>query len=274
MEPTPPPRAATAGATGVRTAARPRASPAAITLVLLPGMDGTGQLFAPFLAALGSEFKTKVVAYPVDRPLGYAELELLVRAAIPARGPYVILGESFSGPIAVSIAASGAARLKGLVLCCSFVRGPLPVLPGMGSVLGWLPVTAAPVLLMEQVLLGRFSTPALRAALARTMAQVSAPTIRARMLAALSVDVSAKLAALRLPMLYLRARHDRLVSPGAAALAARLNPALQMVDLPAPHFLLQAAPQEAAQTVAGFLRGLAVTPPARPKRPHSGAAPA
>ena len=76
-----------------------------MTLVLLPGMDGTGQLFAPFLAALGPEFRTRVVSYPVDQPLGYAELELLARAAIPARGPYVILGESFSGPIASMISA-------------------------------------------------------------------------------------------------------------------------------------------------------------------------
>ena len=245
-----------------------------MTLVLLPGMDGTGQLFAPFLAALGPEFRTRVVSYPVDQPLGYAELELLARAAIPARGPYVILGESFSGPIAVSIAASGAARLKGLILCCSFVRSPLRVLPGVGTLLGWLPVTAAPVLLMEQMLLGRFSTPALRAALERTMAQVSAPAIRARMVAALSVDVSAELAALRLPMMYLRARHDRLVAPGASALASRLNPALQVVDLQAPHFLLQAAPQAAAQAVTDFVRGLSLTQSSRPKRPHSGAAPA
>src|SRR5438105_3993436 len=89
-------------------------------------MDGTGELFAPFVAALGREFNVKVVAYPTAAPLGYDELESVARAALPAEGPYVILGESFSGPIAISLAASGSPGLKGLVLCCSFVSNPRP----------------------------------------------------------------------------------------------------------------------------------------------------
>jgi pimeloyl-[acyl-carrier protein] methyl ester esterase len=74
-----------------------------MTLVLLPGMDGTGQLFAPFVVALGHEFNVKVVRYPTTEPMGYAELEALARAALPEEGPFVILGESFSGPVAVSV---------------------------------------------------------------------------------------------------------------------------------------------------------------------------
>jgi hypothetical protein len=46
-----------------------------VTLVLLPGMDGTGQLFAPFLTALGHGVDVKVVRYPTKEPLSYAELE-------------------------------------------------------------------------------------------------------------------------------------------------------------------------------------------------------
>ena len=77
-----------------------------LTLILLPGMDGSGQLFAPFIAALGDGFNVKVVRYPVDLPLGYDGLEQIARAAIPPEGAVVLLGESFSGPIAVSLAAS------------------------------------------------------------------------------------------------------------------------------------------------------------------------
>jgi hypothetical protein len=53
------------------------------TLVLLPGLDGTGMLFKAFVEALKPRVETQIVAYPVDRPLGYAELEVLVRAALP-----------------------------------------------------------------------------------------------------------------------------------------------------------------------------------------------
>jgi hypothetical protein len=41
-----------------------------ITLVLLPGMDGSGLLFADFISALGPEFRTQVVTYPDDPSLG------------------------------------------------------------------------------------------------------------------------------------------------------------------------------------------------------------
>ena len=90
-----------------------------LTLILLPGMDGSGQLFAPLVTALGDGFNVKVVRYPVDLPLGYDGLEQIARAAIPPAGPVVLLGESFSGPIAVSLAASLGERLAGLILCCT-----------------------------------------------------------------------------------------------------------------------------------------------------------
>ena len=68
-----------------------------MTLVLLPGMDGTGILVEPFVAALGSQFSVTIVRYPITEALGYAELEAVARAALPTDGPFVILGESFSG---------------------------------------------------------------------------------------------------------------------------------------------------------------------------------
>lgn len=40
-----------------------------VTLVMLPGMDGSGKLFEPLIGALGNEFTLLVVTYPPDRPL-------------------------------------------------------------------------------------------------------------------------------------------------------------------------------------------------------------
>ena len=74
------------------------------TLVLLPGMDGTGELFAPLLNALNPGLRTTVVSY-ADRPATYAEHESVALAELPKDRPFAILGESFSGPIAVTIAA-------------------------------------------------------------------------------------------------------------------------------------------------------------------------
>jgi hypothetical protein len=43
-------------------------------LVLLPGLDGTGQLFGDFLKALPHTLTTTVVSYPMNRFLTYSEI--------------------------------------------------------------------------------------------------------------------------------------------------------------------------------------------------------
>jgi len=224
-----------------------------VTLVLLPGMDGTGQLFAPFLAALGCEVDVKVVRYPNGEPLGYAELEAVARAELP-EGPFVLLGESFSGPIAIALAASGSPHLKGVVLCCSFARNPRPLFSGLRSLVGVLPVAAVPFGVLSRLLLGRFETPELRAALGNALAQVSPATLRARLRSVLTVDVSAQLRASTVPTLYLQATRDQVVPAAASQLVSRLKPSTRMVQFHAPHFLLQTAAAEAAGVVGEFMR--------------------
>src|ERR1700677_3088878 len=84
-------------------------------LVLLPGLDGTGILSRQFVDAIGESVETQIIAYPTDQPLGYAELEKLVREALPRDRPYVVLGESFSGPVAIRLGAKPPAGLVGLI---------------------------------------------------------------------------------------------------------------------------------------------------------------
>lgn len=217
-------------------------------------MDGTGRLFTAFAAALGGEFKVKVVTYPTVEPLGYVELESVARRALPTEGPYVLLGESFSGPIAVALAASGSSQLKGLILCCSFARNPRPAFANLGALVRVLPVTHAPVALLSHLLLGQFSTKALRQSLSQALAEVTPSALKVRLRAVLAVNVSAKLSTIKVPILYLRASRDRLVPSAASALVSQLNPCTKVVELEAPHFLLQAAPAEAAQAIGAFVR--------------------
>lgn len=227
-----------------------------LTLVLLPGMDGTGSLFDPFIAALGQEFGVQVVRYPPVGALGYAELEDHARRSLPVNGRFVILGESFSGPIAVSIAASRPAGLVGLILCSTFIRNPRPGLGPVRYFAGALPVKLAPLAALNALLLGAFSTPDLRSALSAAMSQVSAEALRARLRAVLSVDVSAKLRAVDVPVLYLQAKHDQVVPARAFRQIARVLPATRVVSIDAPHFLLQAAPAGASRTVSQFMWAL------------------
>jgi len=224
-----------------------------VTLVLLPGMDGTGDLFQPFVASIGDKFLVKVVTYPRSEPLSYSDLESIVRSALPEDGPFVMLGESFSGPIAISIAASRPRGLMGLVLCCTFARNPRPRLRSLSFLIGALPMGAFFTRTISGTLLGRFSTRALREMFLEAVIKVTPETFRARLRSVLSVDVTSELAAVEAPMLYLRAHEDAVVPAAAAELIKRVQPGLKVVEVDAPHFLLQAAPGKAAQVVSEFI---------------------
>ena len=225
---------------------------AKITLVLLPGMDGSGRLFDAFVAELANDFNIVIVRYPASVPLSYAELEAVARQMIPPHGPYVLLAESFSGPIAIALAASADARLKGLVLCCTFARNPRPSLTKFRPLLDALPMGWLPALACSYLLHGSAATTALRAALAQALAPITPAVLRERLKAVLTVDVTAELAAVKVPVLYLRAARDKLVPPSACALILTIQPQTQVVEFDASHALLQVLPARTGAAVRNF----------------------
>ena len=225
-----------------------------VTLVLLPGMDGTGLLFSDFIAAMGSDVEIIVVTYPTDIILDYFELEKIARTLLPVDRPFLILGESFSGPIAISLAAAKPAGLVGLILCCTFAKNPQPLLAVVRPFVGLLPVAAVPLSLLGYLLMGRFFKPELERAYAHALKVVSPAVLKNRLHAVLSVDVTACVSTISVPVLYLRATEDKVVPRACSLQIAKLMPKLWLVDIIAPHFLLQTAPIKAASAVFEFIR--------------------
>lgn len=226
-----------------------------ITLVLLPGLDGSGELFAPFMTELDPAVPVVVVRYPGDRTLGYAGLAAVAHSALPA-GPHVVLGESFSGPIAAMLAAGAPPNLKGVVLCCSFVRSPRPLLGRLRALLPVLPLGWAPLGALGRVLMGRWWTAPMQTRLVGAMAALTPPALKARLHAVLTVDVSAALAASRVPLLYLQASRDFVVPHHAADTVRSIRPDARVETIQGPHFLLQASPVESARAIEAFLSEL------------------
>src|SRR5687768_13243658 len=89
-------------------------------LVLLPGLDGTGSLFGPLLAQLPETLIPVVVKYPPDQVLYYEQLFPHIREVMPWDQPFILLAESFSGPMAIKFAAEQSANIHALVLVSSF----------------------------------------------------------------------------------------------------------------------------------------------------------
>jgi pimeloyl-ACP methyl ester carboxylesterase len=225
-------------------------------LVLLPGLDGTGKLFAEFVRVIGSDADTQIVSYPKDVPLGYEELEALARAALPVHRPFVLLGESFSGPIAIRIAANPPTGLAGVILCGTFAKNPYPFLGWAAPIAAWFPIKSLPRWVRAPLMWGSMSPQRAPDQVARAMADVAEVVIRQRIAALLAVDESASLARIRLPMLVLQARHDLVVPRAASQRIMMIARHAQWAEIDGPHLLLQTRPAECAATVMNFLQTL------------------
>lgn len=224
-----------------------------MVIVLLPGMDGSGLLFKEFIAELG--LRALVVSYPREQPLGYEQLEAYVQRMLPAEEPYILLGESFSGPIAIALAAKGLPGLRAIVLVCTFARlRPRRAPTFLHAWFERLPFWKIPVALGARGLFGRFDSASVRSSLMRAIDGVQPAVWRMRMRSVLNVDVTPQLERIRVPVLYLRATDDRVVPAKASALIVRSHPAARLVDVAGPHALLQTNPQGCADALRAFAK--------------------
>jgi pimeloyl-ACP methyl ester carboxylesterase len=219
-------------------------------LVVLPGLDGLAALSSAFVEAVRPSFDQVVaISYSSDEALGYKELETYVRGALPTGAPFVLLAQSFSGPIALSIAASRPHGLIGLVLSTTFSKSPLPGLSPLARI---APVRSLPRALLSWWLLGRWATQQLESVLCSSLRAVESDVLRSRAASALSVNESPHLNAISIPVLYLQASDDRLLPRSAGARVLGAIPHAEAASIGGPHLLLQAAPAACAEVVAKF----------------------
>ncbi len=215
-------------------------------VVLLPGLDGSGRLHDTFTAAMAPRFRLEIVAYPGDRILDYRQLQAFVTERLPRDAPFLLIGESFSGPIAIRIAASRPSGLAGLVLCATFAASPRPWLGYLQPLLA-LPLPLPPARMLMPAMMGRWTTRDWTRREQAALDALPAAVARARLSEVLRVDATSDLDHIRVPTLYLQASHDRLVPPRCwREIHARL-PHAKRVRLRGPHFLLQHQPVRAAR---------------------------
>lgn len=230
--------------------------------VLLPGMDGIGR-FRALREAARSQADCRALSYPPDRPLGYDELAAQVRAALRQEDDYVLVAESFSGPIAIRLAAERPPGLRALVLAASFCASPLAglrraVLRRAGGAVFRL---RPPRFLVRYFLLGR-APQAAADDLYASVAQVRGEVFAVRLRNILTVNVCADLARVDVPVLYLQATRDRLVGDRAVQAVRAACPQLELRRIAAPHMVLQTHAAEAVGSIHEFLvRHKISTPP-------------
>ena len=222
---------------------------------MLPGLDGTGLLSAHFVEAMQAHgLQTQVLPLPPQGQQDYTTLAAILRPQLPT-SPFVLLAESFAGPLAIELAVAGLPGLRGLVLSTTFARRPVP-LPAASARLLVPAWPLPPVALMARSLLGCWRTPTNVRGLRHAITAVPAAILRQRAAVTLQVDVRMWLPKLMLPMLCLHARQDRLLWPPSVAELRALLPDARHVSLEGPHLLLQARADAAAAEVAAWMRVL------------------
>lgn len=218
------------------------------TLVLLPGMDGTGRLFAPLIEQLGGAVRTRVVAYDNTRAASYEALADRLRQHLP-RDAGVLLAESFSGPVAWRLALAPPPGLKGVIFAASFIEPPRPRLLSLARrlPLGLLARAPLPGVWARALLLGRDAPRTLIETFTSVLHSVPPRVLEARLNNVAALEAVSTRAAL--PCLYIQARGDRLVPASSLAVFRRMADNLCVRKVQGPHFVLQARAQACARII-------------------------
>lgn len=225
-------------------------------LVLLPGLDGTGDLFRSFLDELPSGYRRSVVSYPLHLS-SYADLDATVRSTIPEHDPYVLLAESFSSPLAIQIASSHPGYLRGLILCGGFAASPMPwpARAAMSLAARWLFRWQAPAFAIRRFLAGPNTSSDVIEQVRNAVRQVNSRVMAARLHQVLRCDARQDVNKIWVPILCLRGSADRLVSENCTdeILSQARREESRSVTIEGPHLLLQARPAACVHEIADFL---------------------
>jgi pimeloyl-ACP methyl ester carboxylesterase len=232
-----------------------------VHLVLLPGMDGTEVLLLPLLRNLPDWLRPTVVTYAIEGRNGYDDLLPKVLLAIDALPECVVLGWSFSGPLALRAANQRRDRVRAVILCATFVRAPQAWMRPWRALLQTPIVGTMRFLRRLPLWLGRPPDDPLRRDKAILWRRVPARTLAARARAIAAVDAREDLRRCVQPILYLAASDDAVVPPANLDEVRREQPTVQVATIVGNHFALYANPEAATQAIVTFVRDNNAPPP-------------
>jgi pimeloyl-ACP methyl ester carboxylesterase len=178
---------------------------------------------------------------------GSQDYHSLSEALYPQLGgtPFVLLGESFSGPLAYQLALRQPTGLRGVIFAASFLTRPNTALP----LLRHLPMPQALATqpkLLRALCLGKAANEDILQRVQREIRRLDQTLLRTRLKTLAALQAPAQ--ALDLPCLQLWPQQDRLV--------AKFCHDIRQIRLDGPHFILQTRAKVCAQAIAGFMQEL------------------
>ncbi|XOF33574.1 MAG: alpha/beta fold hydrolase [Candidatus Electrothrix sp. YB6] len=220
----------------------------------MPGMDGTGLLFRPLLKEFPPDIEARVISYPCDTKLSYSQLVKYVRRRLPENKAFVLVAESFSGPIGYALASSNPpSNLQAAVFVSTFISPPKSWLwripPFLLVLLLKLPLPSS---VLKRFLFGKDVENQTVDLFKKAQKMVRSSMLAYRIRETSRLEGGEK--QIDIPCRYIVGGKDRLVSPIHFEEFRRLAPGIKLTEIPGPHFIMQAKPKECAQIIQGYIK--------------------
>jgi pimeloyl-ACP methyl ester carboxylesterase len=220
-------------------------------LVLLPGLDGTGELFKPFIACLPSDYDARVISYP-NKLLSYEQLTEYIDKQLPKEN-FILIAESFSGYIAYQLALKERPNLCGIAFIASFLEPPRPYLLSLSKILPMKFLFSLPIpnIFIKRFLLGKNCSDESINTFKSTLKKVK-PTVLKNRLKLIS-QIKVPLQPQTVQAVYIQANQDKLVPAACINAFKYLFHPLKVYKINGPHFLLQSNPKQCAKILLDFV---------------------
>jgi pimeloyl-ACP methyl ester carboxylesterase len=218
---------------------------------LVPGLHGTAGPFERLLRLIPGG----AIEIPKSGPQNYGHLAAwLGRQKTPKS--FILVGESFGGPLCLRLAATRPRGLKGLVLLGSFAAMDRPLSGLLSHFIPPLPLAANfSRAFVQRALFSGQASPAQLDFFQREAAKTSPWIFRARFQEVMRGDVRPWLPQIQVPVLSLRGSRDRMV-PLEAEQTLQGIPRLSRAGIDSPHVIAGTQPQELAKMLLRFRRDL------------------
>ncbi len=217
-------------------------------VVLLPGLDGTGILFKPFIEALSSQVEVQVISYPPNKKMSYPELVNFVIAKLPNES-FILVGESFSGPIAYQVGLTKPEHFLSVIFVATFLSPPKKNLLNLTKILPTSLLVKMPIpnVIAKKYLFGSGVSEEIIKLFKKSLKIVSSGVLSFR-LGEIS-KLKGNMKPCDLKALYIQATDDKLVPNSSVEEFRKVCKNLTITRIEGSHFILQTNPAACAEII-------------------------
>ncbi|WP_018625194.1 alpha/beta fold hydrolase [Kangiella aquimarina] len=219
-------------------------------IILLPGVDGSGILFEPFIKVFKSEVPVEVMPLTQESDQSILNQVSIIENAVGDE-EVILIVESYSGLLAYELAKRNKIQINQIFFFGCFLQPPSLI----GKIGRFLPVrllNIIPSKVLAHILFNRWSSPELNQLLSQAIQSINFSNIKKRFKTIATVQKPSQV--IDVPCVYVQATMDNLVSAYNLKTFEELCSNLQVEIVEATHMLLQTQPEAMSQLIHKYLQ--------------------